>query len=162
MKNVFRLAAMMLPIAIIALLFVSSCEGPRGPAGADGQNGQNGQNGVDANETCKQCHNPLLVDKIQAEYEFSKHSWGEAAFEEAGNTSCTPCHADRGFKYVVEHNVPATFTLNATTQKYSNDYATVPGESLGLIDCATCHSSLHTEYTLDDIVFTNTAAVPMT
>lgn len=162
MKNVFRLAAMILPIAIIALFFVSSCEGPRGPAGADGQDGQDGVDGVDANETCKQCHNPLSVDKIQAEYEFSKHSWGEAAFEEAGNTTCTPCHADRAFRYVVENNVPATFTLNATTQKYSNNYVTVAGESLGLIDCATCHSSLHTAYTDTDFVFTNTAAVSMT
>lgn len=151
MRNLLRFAAVMiLPVTVFVMM---SCEGPRGPAGKDG---------VNANEDCKQCHNPSIVDAIQGEYEFSKHSWGEAAFEEAGNTTCTPCHTNLAFQYVVKNNVPATFTLNTTTGKYVNDYQTIPGESLGLIDCQTCHSSLHTTYTLADTLFTSTGPVSMT
>lgn len=147
MKDLKKLLLVLLPAGII----MTSCEGPMGPTGQD------------ANESCKECHNSAVVEKRITEFEFSKHSFGEAAFEESGNTGCTPCHASDGFKYVSHNNIPVTFTLNSTTGKYSNDYATIASDALGEINCFTCHDSLHTTYTAVDLRhFTNTAAVPMT
>jgi len=140
MKNLIKF----LTFSVAAGLFLTSCEGPMGPAGADGLPG------VDANETCKECHNPTSVDAKAVEFEFSKHSYGEAAFEEAGSTSCTPCHTSAAYQYVSKNNTPATFTLNTTTNKYSNDYASVASSTLGEINCFTCHSSLHTTYEATD------------
>ncbi|MBL7962187.1 hypothetical protein JNL27_18325, partial [bacterium] len=126
MKNAFRfIAAMTLPLALMAMFLVISCEGPKGPAGEDGTNGLNGTNGingVDANETCKQCHTPAVVDQLALEFEFSKHFYGEAAFEEAGNTGCSPCHTQEAFLYVVANPTIASgqFVLNtATPPKYA-------------------------------------------
>jgi len=130
--------------------------GPSGVAGADGKDGK------DANETCKICHTSTKVDMIATQFEFSKHSYGEAAFEESGNTGCTPCHAQEAFKYVVKNKVPATFTLNATTGRYVNNYATVATDAYGEIGCSTCHSALHTSYATADLAFTTVAPVPMT
>ncbi|TAL68534.1 MAG: hypothetical protein EPN88_07065 [Bacteroidetes bacterium] len=159
MKNLIKLFSVLLT----AGFFLTSCEGPMGPAGAAGTNGTNGTNGIDANETCKECHNPTVVDAVAVQFEFSKHSYGEAAFEESGNTTCTPCHASEAFKYVCANNIPSTFTLNATTGKYSNDYATIASKAYGEIDCFTCHSSLHTTYAGTDFSpLTTTAAVSMT
>ena len=76
------------------------------PLGKDGQNGAkgaDGKDGVDANETCKLCHNPDVVDAVAVQFELSKHSYGEAAFEEAGNTTCAPCHESTAFRYVCEN-----------------------------------------------------------
>ena len=89
MKNLIKLIYLL----TFAGFILASCEGPMGPAGKDGANGQDGLAGVDANETCKECHNPTVVDAVAVQFELSKHSYGEAAFEEAGNTGCTPCHA---------------------------------------------------------------------
>jgi hypothetical protein len=159
MKTIFKVISMF----TIAGFFLASCEGPMGPAGKDGVDGAAGANGKDANETCKECHSPTVVDAVAVQFEFSKHSFGEAAFEEAGNTGCTPCHTSEAFKYVVKNNVPSTFTLNATTGKYANDYATVATSALGEITCFTCHSSLHTTYAGTDFSpLTTTAAVSMT
>lgn len=165
MKNAFRfLAVMVLPLAVLVMI---SCEGPRGPAGADGTNGINGINGingVNAAETCKDCHSPASVDQLALEFEFSKHYYGEAAFEEAGNTGCTPCHAQEAFLYVVANPTVATgqFVLNtATPPKYSLQYSTTSDKALGEIRCGTCHSALHTTYTAADAALTTTAAVPM-
>ncbi len=165
MKNAFRfLAVMVLPLAVLVMI---SCEGPRGPAGADGTNGINGINGingVNAAETCKDCHSPASVDQLALEFEFSKHYYGEAAFEEAGNTGCTPCHAQEAFLYVVANPTVATgqFTLNtATPPKYALQYSTTADKALGEIRCGTCHSALHTTYTAADAALTTTAAVPM-
>jgi len=142
---------------------LTSCEGPQGIQGEAGKDGTNGIDGVDANETCKECHNPTVVEPKATQFEFSKHSYGEAAFEEAGNTGCTPCHTSDAFKYVCKNNVPSTFVLNTTTGKYSNSYATTSSEALGEFTCFTCHASLHTSYTGDDFKpFTTTAAVSMT
>ncbi len=136
---------------------LASCEGPMGPKG------DAGQNGTDANESCKECHNPTVVDAVSVQFELSKHSFGEAAFEEAGSTGCGPCHLSEAFKYVCVNNVPSTFTLNATSGKYSNDYASIPGKAYGEIGCFTCHSSLHTTYAGTDFSpLTTTAAVSMT
>jgi hypothetical protein len=143
-----------------ALFLLASCEGPMGPAGADGANGADGK---DANETCKLCHTPTVVDQKTVEFDFSKHKYGEAAFEEAGNTACAPCHESEGFKYVCKNNVPATFTLNTTTGKYSNNYVATTSIAYGELSCFTCHSSLHQTYAGTEFFpLTNTAAVPMT
>ena len=97
----------------MAFSLLTSCEGPQGIAG------------VDANESCKQCHNPTWVDAKAEEFQLSKHNYGVVAEEEAGNTGCTPCHASAAFRYVCKNNIPSTFTKNATSGKYVNDYATI-------------------------------------
>lgn len=161
LKNISRL----LFLAIVVMCIAPSCvkEGPMGLTGPAGANGKDGTNGKDANETCKMCHNPTKVDLIATQYQFSKHEYGEAAFEEAGNTGCTPCHAQEAFKYVVKNNIPATFTLNAATGRYSNDYATIASAAYGEIGCSTCHSSIHATYGSSDIPsLTTVAPVPMT
>lgn len=135
--------------------------GPQGPAGKDGKDGVDGKDGKDAIITCGECHNPTTVTAMATQYELSKHYYGEAAFEEAGNASCAPCHASEGFKYVVNNNIPATFKLNTTTNKYSNEYVATASTSYGNITCNTCHSSLHTTYGTADWAFTTVAPVPM-
>ena len=159
MKRVLH--SLIIPVAI-ALLGVA-CEGPMGPAGANGKDGKDGANGKDANETCKLCHNSSVVEEKATQFELSKHSYGVVAFEEAGNTGCTPCHASEAFKYVCQNNVPSTFTLNASTGKYSNDYATVATATYGDIVCSTCHDNLHSTYEATDFMpLTTTAPVAMT
>ena len=136
--------------------------GPEGPAGKDGTNGTNGKDGKDANETCIICHSPGVVDRIAVEFQYSKHEEGEAAMEEAGNTGCTPCHAQEAFIYVVENKVPSTFVLNEATKRYENKYAATPGTAYGRLLCATCHSSIHKTYASSDMpALTTTAAVPL-
>jgi len=156
LKNFSRI----LLFAFVVMFIAPSCvkEGPMGPAGADGANGAAG---ADANETCKMCHNPTSVDLISTQFQLSKHEYGEAAFEEAGNTGCTPCHAQEAFKYVVKNNVPATFKLNETTGKWSNQYSTIASAAYGEIGCSACHSSIHTTYGSADMAFTTVAPVPM-
>jgi hypothetical protein len=159
MKNLFKLFSLL----VAAGFLFASCEGPAGPAGKDGQNGANGTNGVDANETCKLCHNPDVVDAVAVQFELAKHSYGIVAEEEAGNVGCSPCHTHEAFKFMVSHNVPATFTLNTTTGDYANDYVTVPTAAIGNITCFTCHSSLHTSFEGTDFSpLTTTAPVSMT
>lgn len=156
MKHLFKLISL---LTAAGFLF-ASCEGPAGPAGKDGQNGTPG---VDANETCKLCHNPAVVDAVAIQYELAQHNIGIVAEEEAGNTGCTPCHTDLAFKYVCANNIPSTFTKNTTTGKYSNDYVTIPSAAIGSITCFTCHSSLHTTYAGTDFSpLTTIAPVPMT
>lgn len=157
LKNVTQLLLYAFVIACIA----PSCV-KEGPMGLTGPAGADGKDGVDANETCKACHNSTKVDMISTQFQFSKHEYGEAAFEEAGNTGCTPCHAQEAFKYMVKNNVPATFTLNTTTGKFVNNYATSTSAAYGEIGCSTCHSSLHTTYGTADLAFTTVAPVPMT
>jgi len=153
MKNltkVFLAAGLFIAAAGFIL---SSCtkEGPAGAAGA---------NGKDAAETCKQCHAAAVVDAIAVEFELSKHSWGEAAFEEAGNPSCDPCHTQLGFHYIVDNNIPSTFTF--TDGLWVNDYSAVYSASIGEISCFTCHSKLHTTYGTADLALATTAPVSMT
>jgi hypothetical protein len=153
MKETIRLFTLFTAAGFLLI----SCEGPAGPKG------DNGLDGTDANENCIACHNPAVVDKKAVEFELSKHSYGEAAFEEAGNTGCDPCHASEAFKYVCKNNTPATFTLNSTTGKYSNDFACTAATSFGELNCSTCHSNLHSTYTEADFFpLTTTAAVSMT
>lgn len=152
--TVFMLAAGMMISAASFVMTSCTKEGPQGEPGKDGTNG------TDASETCKQCHSPAMVDKVATEFQLSKHSWGTTAFEEAGNTSCTPCHAQKAFVYVCANNVPSTFTF--TGGKWVNDYATIASDAIGAISCFTCHSSLHNTYGTADLALTSTAPVSMT
>lgn len=147
--------------AFVILFTAQSCV-KEGPMGLTGANGKDGANGTDANETCKMCHTSAKVDIITTQFKFSKHEYGEAAFEEAGNTGCTPCHAQEAFKDVVKRNVPSTFTLNAATGRYVNNYATSSSTAYGEIGCSTCHSALHTTFATADLAFTTVAPVPLT
>lgn len=133
-----------------------------GPAGKDGVDGVAGADGTDGTATCIECHSPEGIELAATQYELSKHMYGEAAFEEAGSTSCGPCHLSEAFKYVCANNTPATFTLNATTNKYVNDYFVAPDAAYGEITCSTCHSELHTTYAVGDLALTTVAPVSMT
>jgi hypothetical protein len=149
--SIFNATAILTLSSAMAFSFLTSCEGPQGIAG------------VDANESCKQCHNPAWVDAKVTEFALSKHSYGEAAFEEAGNAACAPCHESEAFKYVVKNNIPSTFTLNTTTNKYVNDYSATVGVAYGELSCFTCHVNLHTAYDSTDIYpLTTVAPVAMT
>ena len=150
-----------------ALFLASSCEGPAGPAGKDGVSGVDGLAGLagkDANENCKKCHTPAVVEAKATQYELSKHSFGETAKAEAGgSTGCTPCHESEAFKFVCANNTPATFVKNSTTGKFSNSYVATVTTGFGEFTCNTCHSSLHKTYEVADFYpLTTTAAVPMT
>jgi len=146
--------------AICASFALYSCEGPMGPAGKDGANGNDG---LDANESCKECHNPTTVDIISTQYKFSKHSYGEAAFDESGNTGCSPCHAQEAFKFVCANNTPSTFSIVAPATTYSNNYAASSALAFGEMGCSTCHSSLHKTGGIADISpLTSVAPVAMT
>lgn len=161
LKNFSRLLLLAFAIMCIAPSCVK--EGPMGLTGPAGADGKDGKDGKDVNETCKMCHAPAKVDLISVQYQFSKHEYGEAAFEETGNTGCTPCHAQEAFKYVVKNNIPATFTLNTTTNRYVNDYATIPSAAYGEIGCSTCHSAIHATYGSSDLPsLTTVAPVSMT
>jgi len=137
-------------------------EGPAGKDGKDGVDGQDGAAGADGTASCITCHHKEGIEIAATQYELSKHSYGEAAFEEAGSTSCGPCHLSEAFKYVVENNVPATFTLNTTTNKYVNSYASAANAAYGEITCSTCHSSIHTTFEEGDLALTTVAPVDMT
>lgn len=147
MKNAIKLFS----ILLIAGFMATGCKGPIGSPGKD------------ANASCTQCHNPSVVDAKTTEFELSKHSFGEAAATEAGSNTCGPCHLSESFKDVCKNNVASTFTLNATTGKYSNDYFSSTSKAFGEINCFTCHSNLHTAFDSTDFKpLTTTAAVSMT
>ena len=164
MKKSLRFISMI----AVAGLVMASCEGPMGPAGEDGAKGDKGDKGDPGTPgttlACAECHNQNVVEVIASEFEYSLHNTGEA-FEEGTRTGCAPCHSHEGFTYVVKNNTPSTFLLNATTQKYVNQYfisdaaAALPTP----INCMTCHSKLHTTYGDEDFSpLTNIAAVSMT
>lgn len=160
MKNFYRLLFLLLCSVSLALVSCTK-EGPAGKDGVNGQDGQDGLDGEDGTAGCIECHNPEQVGIIATQYQLSKHHYGEAAFEEAGNTTCGPCHESEAFKYVVENNIPSTFTLNTTTNKYVNDYQTVATAAYGEITCSTCHSAIHTTYSPGDLALTTVAPVSM-
>ena len=81
-----------LAVFAVALMVTGASCVKEGPPGLTGEKGDNGADGVDANETCKECHNPTVVDQKVTEFKFSKHHYGEAAFDEGGNATCAPCH----------------------------------------------------------------------
>jgi hypothetical protein len=149
---------------VAACLILASCtkEGPQGPTGATGPTGPAGENGKDGGESCKQCHAKAVVDAIAVEFQLSKHSWGSAAFEEAGSPTCGPCHVQKSFVYVCTNNTPSTFTYNETTKKWVNGYASNLANAIGEIGCFTCHTNLHTTYGMADLALTTVAPVSMT
>jgi hypothetical protein len=150
-------------VLALAVMFGGASCVKEGPPGAKGDTGDPGTNGTDANETCKLCHNPTVVDAKSVEFEFSKHKYGEAAFEESGNATCAPCHTQLGFQDVVKNNTLTTFVLNTSTGKYVNSYISSATAAIGELSCFTCHSQLHTTYGYTDFSpLTTTAAVPMT
>ncbi len=165
MKNLqkfFFTAALMIAAACLIL---ASCtkEGPAGATGATGSTGPTGANGTDgkdATENCKQCHAKAIVDAIATEFEMSKHNWGTAAFEEAGNPSCGVCHEQKAFVYVCANNTPTAFTF--TGGKWVNPYSADMSNTFGAISCYTCHTNLHTTYTDVDLALTTKAPVAMT
>ncbi len=71
----------------LAVMFTGASCVKEGPPGPQGDQGTPGTNGTDASETCKQCHNPQVVDAKVVEFEFSKHKYGEAEFEESWKDS---------------------------------------------------------------------------
>jgi hypothetical protein len=153
----FLKGAMMLSAA--SMIFLSGCA----KDGSDGANGTNGTNGVDAVATCKLCHNPSVVDSMAVQFQLSKHEFGIAAEEEAGSTTCGPCHLHKSFIYVCKNNTPATFAKLGTDTTFTNLYYVANDAAYGKITCFTCHSSLHTTYGYSDMSsLTTTAAVPMT
>jgi len=170
MKKSNVILALFSLMLLVGLTFMMSCTkegpmGPQGPAGKDGVDGKDGIDGKDGKDaviTCGECHKPSGVTEKATQYELSKHFYGEAAFEEAGNATCAPCHESEGFKYVIKNNIPATFTLNTTTGKYANSYVATASTAYGEITCNTCHNTLHTTYGTADWAYTTTAAVPMT
>jgi hypothetical protein len=154
-----KLLSLVLVASATILISLTGCN-KTGPAGA---NGKDGTNGVDAIATCKECHNPTVVDKVVTEFALSKHAYGSTATSEAGNTTCGPCHEQEAFKYVCANNISTVFTYDAGTGKWSNPYMTVASSAFGSFSCGTCHSSLHTTYGFSDITpLTNIAPVPMT
>lgn len=160
MKKLYFLFSILITLTVLALSPACTKEGP---AGKDGKDGVNGADGNDGTAGCIECHSPDVVELAATQFQLSKHEYGEAAFEEAGNTTCTPCHAQEAFKYVVENNIPSTFSLNETTNKYVNNYVTIPTAAYGDIGCSACHSSLHTTYANPgDFALTTVAPVSLT
>lgn len=159
MKNLQKFIFTAALMIAAASLFLASCT-KEGPAGATGPAGKDGTDGKDASETCKQCHAKAVVDAIAVEFQLSKHSWGEAAFEEAGNPSCGVCHLQKSFVYVCENNTPTEFTF--TGGKWVNPYSADNANAIGEIGCFTCHTSLHTTYGMSDLALTTVAPVSMT
>ena len=160
LQRFFKLAI----FAVALMLFGVACvkQGPPGTNGTDGANGATGAAGKDANETCKMCHTPTVVDKIMVQFEYSKHETGEAAISESGNAGCSPCHTQGGFQDVVTRKVPSTFTVGSNG-KYANDYACDVTKAYGELLCRTCHSSIHETYTSTDLPkLTTTAPVALT
>jgi len=168
-KNLFVLG---IGFLLIGASIFSACtkEGPMGKNGKDGTNGidgvdgKDGKDGVDGGTNCQECHNPAMVELKATEYEFSKHSYGEAAFEESGRVDCTPCHSTQAFLYVCKNNKSSAFIPSTTTAgRWTNGYVSIPGQTLGEINCTTCHSSLHTTYGQEDFSpLTTVAKVSMT
>lgn len=158
LRNVSRLLLFAFVIACIA----PSCV-KEGPMGLTGPAGADGTDGVDANETCKVCHGINKVELIATQFQLSKHEFGLAAEEEAGSNTCGPCHLQESFKDVVKRNIPSTFSLNTTTGKWVNNYASSTSTAYGAIGCSTCHSSIHGTYGSADLpALTTVAPVPMT
>lgn len=162
-RKTMLLTAVTALLLVAGNLFMTGCtkEGPAGKDGIDGANGANGADGQDGTASCITCHSPEGIELAATQYELSKHSYGEAAFEEAGSTTCGPCHLSEAFKYVCANNTPSTFTLNTATSKYVNDYYVAPDAAYGEITCSTCHSSLHTTYESGDLALTTVAPVSM-
>lgn len=101
---------------IMATALIISCEGPAG------------MDGVDANSTCKQCHNQETMTLKSVEFEQSGHASGSTVGYAGGRNGCAKCHSHEGF-------VETLHTGQDTTA------ANIPIPTR--IDCETCHD-MHT------------------
>lgn len=147
MKKILRINLFLATVCMIAMAAFTACEGP---AGVPGEDGKDGQAGVDANETCKKCHNSssgMLAKSKQLNH--SLHVTGEAWLEGTRN-SCAPCHSNEGFLDVIAKK-PAK-------NKYLASAATLTDPTS--FGCRTCHK-IHTAYDSTDYAFTTTAAIDM-
>lgn len=124
-------------VAIVAMSFLVSCEGPAGPAGADGIDGQNG---ADGDLACLACHTNANMDAINAEYAQSTHNLsnvmytGQTVYQYAsigaGREECSGCHSNEGFIFRVKTgSIDGLPTLDAASK----------------VSCETCHGS-HTNF----------------
>jgi cytochrome c553 len=108
-----------------------------------------------------------VINNATTQFGLSKHSRGTASYDNTGLASCAPCHESAGFKYVCANNTPVTFTLNSTTGKFANDFATIAEAAYGALDCNTCHLNLQMNFdkaydSTDFYPLTTTAPVIMT
>ncbi|MFB6317813.1 hypothetical protein [Saccharicrinis sp. FJH54] len=98
--------------AIMATALIISCEGPAG------------MDGVDANSTCKQCHNDANMTLKSVEYELSGHGAGTNVAYAGGRKSCARCHSNEGFIETLHTGMDTTaFDIPIPTR----------------ISCETCH-----------------------
>lgn len=144
MKKILRINLFLATVCMIAMAAFTACEGPAGVPGEDGQAG------VDANETCKKCHNSSsgLVAKSK-QLNHSLHVTGHAWMEGTRN-SCAPCHSNEGFLDVIAKKPPKN--------KYNASAAALTDPTS--FSCRTCHK-IHTAYDSTDYALTTTAAVDM-
>ena len=144
MKKFLRINLFLATVCILAMAAFTACEGPAGVPGEDGQAG------VDANETCKKCHNSTsgMVAKSK-QLNHSLHASGEAWLEGTRN-SCAPCHSNEGFLDVIAKN---------TSKKAYNASAAALTDPTSF-SCRTCHK-IHTAYDSTDYAFTTTAPIDM-
>lgn len=113
-------------LAIAAMLFAVSCEGPEGPMGADGS------------ENCKACHNSGTDFTLkQVQFGESAHSLG-TYYSRGGQ--CSGCHSTEGFL------ARADFTSIDEIDDLSEDVQTP-------ISCRTCHN-VHYAYDTTDWALT--------
>ncbi len=144
MKKFLRINLFLATVCILAMAAFTACEGPAGVPGEDGQAG------VDANETCKKCHNSTsgMVAKSK-QLNHSLHASGEAWLEGTRN-SCAPCHSNEGFLDVIAKK-PAKNKYNASAAALTDPTS---------FSCRTCHK-IHTAYDSTDYAFTTTAPIDM-
>ncbi len=134
MKRFTYLLSITVAAFAIAAIGMIGCEGPAGATGQAGTDGADGENGIDANETCKVCHDDgtdLLAKQLQAGA--SGHMTG-GHFRYGDRTDCSVCHTHEGFLAVMgtaDYLAPA---------EYKD--ATPP-------NCRTCHL-VHETYTASD------------
>lgn len=148
MKKLLRINLILAAVCMIAMAAFTACEGP---AGAPGEDGKDGNAGVDANETCKKCHNSssgLLAKSKQLNH--SLHATGHAWEDEGTRNNCAPCHSNEGFLDVIAKNPSKKAYLASAS-------ALVEPTSFG---CRTCHK-IHTAYDSTDYALTTTTAVDM-
>ncbi|HEX3009999.1 MAG TPA: hypothetical protein VHO90_20525 [Bacteroidales bacterium] len=147
MKNLLKTNVFLAAVTLAVAAIFSACEGP---AGAPGNDGKDGTAGIDANETCKKCHNSsssLMAKSLQLNH--SLHITGEAWLEGTRN-SCAPCHTSAGFLDVIANNTPKN--------KYNASAAALTDPTP--LGCRSCHK-IHTAFDSTDYNFTTVAAIDM-
>lgn len=133
MEILKKFSMLMLVLALSAMMWNCTKEGPAGPAGkdgVDGKDGANGKDGKDGNATCGVCHadNADAVNLIFAQFNLSQHNKGIVYEEEAGRIACGACHSGDGFIEAIKLG--------------QNDPVSV---ATAAISCRTCHP-IHSKY----------------